>query len=217
MKDSITDFKAVVIGGSAGGVEALIAILSSLPADFALPILAVQHLHPRDNGSFAAHIARSVRLPAAEPCDKERIERGHLYTAPANYHMLVERDGTVSLSVDGRVNWSRPSIDVLFESASLAWGKSVISVILSGANADGTKGMRTIKEAGGLTIAQDPATAEYPVMPKAAIDAGVVDEVLSAADIGRRLAELGVRNNLSKETRQDGVRVTKWPSDRVTE
>lgn len=185
-----SDFRAVVIGGSAGGVAALGAILSALPVNFALPILVVQHLHPGDNGSFASHVASMMRLPVIEPCDKEKIKCGHLYTAPANYHMLVEKNGTISLSVDSRVNWSRPSIDVLFESAAQVWEEAVIAIILSGANADGAKGMRAVWEAGGLTIAQEPASAEYPVMPKAAIDAGVVNEVLSAENIGKRLANL---------------------------
>ena len=105
--------------------------------------------------------------------------------------MLVERDGTIGLSVDARVNWSRPSIDVLFESAASAWGAAVVAVILSGANADGAKGICAVKKAGGLTIAQDPASAETPVMPRAAIDAGAVDKMLSAQEIGRLLAELG--------------------------
>jgi two-component system chemotaxis response regulator CheB len=206
----VTYYKAVVIGGSAGSIEALDVILSALPKDFSLPVLAVQHLHPSSDSSFALHIARVTRLPVVEPCDKERIKHGCVYTAPANYHMLVEKDGTIGLSVDERVNWSRPSIDVLFESAVLAWGKAVVAVILSGANTDGAKGMRAVKKAGGLTIAQDPASAEHPVMPQAAIDAGAVDEVLRAEDIGRRLAELGASQknspscNISGDAKRPG-------------
>ncbi|MCJ7523640.1 MAG: chemotaxis protein CheB [Candidatus Aminicenantes bacterium] len=188
-----THYKAVVIGGSTGGSEALDVILAALPKDFALPILAVQHLHPSDDGSFACNLDRVTQLPVLEPHDKERIEQGRVYTAPANYHMLVERDGTIGLSVDARVNYSRPSIDVLFESAALTWGEALVAVILSGTNADGAKGMRAVKAAGGLTIAQDPASAKYPVMPQAAIEAEAVDEVLRAEEIGRLLAELGVR------------------------
>lgn len=181
-------YRAVVIGGSAGGAKALGVILSALPGDFALPVFAVQHLHQRDGGSFALHMAGVTPLPVVEPCDKDRIEHGRVYIAPANYHMLVERDGTIALSVDERVNWSRPSIDVLFESAALAWGEAVVAVILTGSNADGAKGMRAVREAGGLTIAQDPASAEYPVMPQAAIDTGAVDEVLRVEEIGRRVS-----------------------------
>jgi len=188
-----THYEAVVIGGSAGGVEALRVILSALPKNFALPVLAVQHLHLSDDGSFALHMAGATQLPVVEPCDKARIERGRVYTAPANYHMLVERDGTIGLSVDERVNWSRPSIDVLFDSAARAWPGAVVAVLLSGANADGAEGMRAIKESGGLTIAQDPASAVNPVMPRAAIDAGSAVEVLGVEEIGRRLVELGTR------------------------
>jgi len=184
----------VVMGGSAGGFAAFTTILAALPPDFALPILLVQHLHPNDAGAFALHLASATKLPVIEPCDKERIDRGQVYTAPADYHMLVERNGTVALSTEEKVHWSRPSIDVLFESAARALGERVIAVLLSGASVDGAAGIRAVKAAGGLTIAQDPATAEYPLMPRAAIDTGAVDEVLTVEEIGRRLAELGRRS-----------------------
>ncbi|MDO9043521.1 MAG: chemotaxis protein CheB [Desulfocapsaceae bacterium] len=181
----------VVMGGSAGGFKVFSAILSALPLDFSLPILVVQHLIPGDDGLFYRHLASTIRLPVIEPCDKQWIKHGHVYVAPANYHILVEQNGTIALSVDDKINWSRPSIDVLFESAAQAFGEQVIAVLLSGANADGAAGMLKIKEAGGLTIALDPATAEYPVMPQAAIDSGAADEVLSAEEIGLRLVKLG--------------------------
>lgn len=168
----------------------------ALPVDFALPILVAQHLHAKDEGAYAEHVARLTRLLVVESCDKEPIERGHLYTAPANYHMLMERDGTIGLSIDEQVNCSRPSIDVLFESAALACGDAVVAVILSGASADGAEGISAVKKAGGLTIAQDPTSAETPVMPQAAIDTGAVDEVLSTEQIGRLLATLGERATL---------------------
>ncbi len=153
----------------------------------------VQHLHPSDDGAFARHLARVTRLPVVEPCDKERIDRGHVYVAPANYHMLVDRDGTIGLSVDAKVNWSRPSIDVLFESAAIAWRDAVVAVLLSGASADGAQGMLAIRDAGGLTVVQDPAEAGYPFMPQSAIDAQAAENVLRAGEIGRLLAELGSR------------------------
>ncbi len=188
-------YEAVVIGGSAGCFGALAEILSALPRTFSLPVLVVQHLHPRDDGSFARHLARSTPLQVVEPCDKEPIEGGRVYTAPANYHLLVERDGTIALSIDERVNWSRPAIDVLFESAACVWRAAVVAVILSGASSDGAEGMRAVKAAGGLTIAQDPAGAEHPVMPQAAIDAGAVDEVLPPEKIRERLIEIGIRES----------------------
>ncbi len=181
----------VVMGGSAGGFKALTVILSALPTDFALPILLVQHLHPSDDGTFARQLKNHVRLPVIDPSDKERIEPGQVYVAPADYHILVERNRTIALSTEEKVHWSRPSIDVLFESAALALGKRIIAVILSGASNDGAAGIQAVKTAGGLTIAQDPATAEYPLMPRAAIDTGAVDEVLTLAEIGRRLVEVG--------------------------
>jgi two-component system chemotaxis response regulator CheB len=180
--------RGVVCGASAGGFDALAAILLSLPPGFPLPVLIVQHLHCTDDGAFAEHLAQASRWRVVEPCDKERIVPGCVYVAPANYHMLVERDGTIALSIDERVTWSRPSIDVLFESAARAWGRGAIAVLLSGANTDGASGMRVLREAGGLTIAQDPACAEVPVMPRAAIDAGVVDEVLGVKQISERLS-----------------------------
>jgi len=189
-------FRAVVIGGSAGGVEVLVDILSGLPSDFGLPVLVVQHLHPSDDGGLARHLSRETPLRVIEPCDKEPIKHGCVYVAPANYHMLAERNETISLSMDERINWSRPSIDVLFESAARSWGEWVIAIILSGANTDGAKGVQAVKEAGGQVIAQDPAEAEHPVMPQAAIDTGVVDKVLRSKKIGRLLAELGVKRNL---------------------
>lgn len=186
-------YHAAVIGASAGGLEALGQILPRLPVDFGLPVLVVQHLHPADEGDFARHIAGMTALTVVEPCDKEPILPGCVYVAPANYHMLVERSRTIALTVDERINWSRPSIDVLFESAAGVWKGGLIAAILSGANADGAKGMQQVKRSGGRTIAQDPKSAESPAMPQAAIDAGAVDEVLRADEIGRRLVELVMR------------------------
>jgi two-component system, chemotaxis family, protein-glutamate methylesterase/glutaminase len=186
-------YKVIVIGGSAGSFEGLRAIFAALFSDFELPVLVVQHLHPSDGGAFARHLARITRFLVVEPCDKERIEPGRVYTAPADYHMLVERDWTISLSVDEKVNWSRPSIDVLFESAAVAWGEAVVAVLLSGASVDGAKGMRSVRDAGGLTIAQDPNSAEYPFMPQSAIDSHAVAEVLRAEEIGRLLAGFGTK------------------------
>jgi two-component system chemotaxis response regulator CheB len=181
---------AIVLGGSAGAADALVLIVAQLPEDFPAPLLVVQHLHPSDDGSFARHLARTAHMPVVEPCDKEPIQGGRIYAAPAGYHMLAEKEQMISLSVDPKVNWSRPSIDVLFESAARAWPGAVVAVILSGANDDGARGMRAVKESGGHTIAQDPEDAQSPVMPQAAINTGAVDEVLPAAKIGRRLIEI---------------------------
>jgi two-component system chemotaxis response regulator CheB len=184
-------YEAVVIGASAGGGRALEEILSLLPADYALPLLVVQHLHPTDNGLFAEQLAYKFRRTVITPNDKQSIVPGCLYVAPPVYHMLVEKSRTIALSVDEKVRWSRPSIDVLFDSAARVWKQALIAVILSGANNDGAEGMKTVRSFGGLTIAQDPGTAEHPGMPQAAIDLGIVDEVLTTPQIAERLVELG--------------------------
>jgi len=189
-------FRVVVIGSSAGGGKALREILSGLPADYGLPILVVQHLHPGDNGGFAEHLDREIKVPVVTPCDKQKIVPGHVYVAPANYHVLLEQNGTIALSTEGRVNWSRPSIDILFDSAAQAWGEKVIAILLSGASSDGTEGMRTLHILGGLTVVQDPRTAEYPVMPRSAIYAGVVDRVMSIERIRELLIEIGTSNGV---------------------
>ncbi len=182
--------EAVVIGASAGGFKVFSAILEALPPVFSMPLLLVQHLHQYDNGAFAAHLAAASRLPVIEPYDKDLIEPGNVYIAPAGYHMLVEQGGTIALSTEGKVNWSRPSIDVLFESAARTWGERMIAVIMSGASSDGTIGIQAVKSAGGLTIAQNPDTAEYPFMPQAAINSGAVDEVLTIEEIIARIVSL---------------------------
>lgn len=181
---------AIVVGGSAGGFSALAPILSVLPAGFPPPMLIVQHLHASDDGLFAEHLARMASLPVVEPCDKAPIEGSHIYVAPANYHLLVAGPAMISLSIDAPVNYSRPAIDVLFESAAQVWGDSLVAVLLSGASIDGTAGMRAVKADGGFAIAQAPASAEFPLMPQSAIDAGVVDEILSPPEIGARLLQL---------------------------
>lgn len=182
--------RAVVLGASAGGLEALAAVLGCLPADYPLPLLAVVHRAPSETGGMADFFAARCRLRFKEPCSGEAALPGRVYLAPADYHLLVERDGTLSLSVDEKVNFSRPSIDVLFESAAAAWGAGLVGVLLSGANGDGAAGMLAIRRAGGLTLVQDPKTAEHPAMPQAAIEAGGALKVLPLGAIGPELNAL---------------------------
>jgi two-component system, chemotaxis family, protein-glutamate methylesterase/glutaminase len=184
-------YKAIVIGGSAGAIEALNILLVAFPKKFSLPILIVQHLHLNDMGSFASYLAGKTLLPVIEAFDKSPIEPGCIYTAPADYHMLIETENMISLSVDLPVNWSRPSIDVFFESAADVWGPALTGVVLSGASNDGAVGIKAIKASGGHTIIQDPATAQSPFMPQSAILTGAVNEILPPEKIGIRLAELG--------------------------
>jgi two-component system chemotaxis response regulator CheB len=184
------NYKAIVIGASAGGLTALQEILTPLPANFRLPILVVQHRFPTADDLLTFALNESCRLTVKEADEKDYIEPGYVYVAPPNYHLLVERDRTLSLSADAKVCYSRPSIDVLFESAADVFLSHLIGVILTGANHDGTAGLKKIKQNGGLTIAQDPATAEAEMMPLSAIQAKAVDQILSLADISSLLLQL---------------------------
>lgn len=182
-------YQVVVIGASAGGVAAITELLSTLSASYSLPTIIVQHLHPLQDITFVKYLDHESVLTIKEADEKETIKAGHAYFAPPNYHLLIEDDRTFSLSIDERVNYARPSIDVLFESAADVYGEKVIGVILTGANNDGAQGLRSIKECGGLTIVQDPETAEAPVMPRAAIAATQADHVLTLPQIVKLLVE----------------------------
>ena len=180
-------YSAIAIGGSAGSMEALISIFSALPKDFKLPIITVCHVHPRDEGGLVEVFSRHVDFRVREVEDKEKVCSGIIYFAPANYHLLLESERTFALSVDEKVNYSRPSIDVFFDSAAMALGDGLIGILLTGANNDGATGIKSIKKYGGLTIAQNPEEAVHPTMPQAAIATGSVDRILSIAEIIRFL------------------------------
>jgi two-component system chemotaxis response regulator CheB len=182
-------FELIVIGCSMGGMHALQQIFHALPKTFCVPIAVVQHRYRSSNEGLPDFLRRNSDLQVVDTTDKDWIKPGTVYLAPANYHLLVER-GELSLSVDEKVEFSRPSIDVLFESAADAYGSEVIGIVLTGANADGAQGARRIKSRGGLVIVQDPATAESPAMPQAAIAAARVDRILPLERIGPFLVEL---------------------------
>lgn len=188
-------YRAVVVGASAGGLEALETVLGALDADFALPIAVVQHLAPNSEGYLAAHLNDRCAIRVKEADEKEALAPGTAYFAPPNYHLLVEEDGTLSLSVEERVCFSRPSVDVLFETAADAFGPDLVGVVLTGGNEDGGKGLRAVADAGGLAIVQDPDTAAAPEMPKAALSRTKADHVLSLGAIGKLLNSLGRRND----------------------
>jgi two-component system chemotaxis response regulator CheB len=185
-----TRYKAVVIGASAGGTQALQKILSGLPAKFCMPIIIAQHLHPLQDGAASIHHGSGSALIIKDVDEKEDLLPGFVYFAPPNYHLLVEVDHTFSLSIDPKVNFSRPAVDVLFESAADVYGAGLIGIVLSGANQDGAAGLVAIKRRGGLTIVQDPTDAEVGYMPSAAIKAAQPEYVLSANEICKLLIEL---------------------------
>lgn len=184
-------YRAIVIGTSAGGIEASVQILGKLPVTFALPIILVQHLH-KDQDVVALVQLYNDRIPVQveEAEEKVKIQPGRIYLAPPDYHLLVERDETFSLSVDEKVNYSRPSIDVLFESAADVYGPSLIGVLMTGANHDGALGLQRIKQYGGVTLVEDPATAKFPEMPRSALACTEIDYVLPLDALGEVLFTL---------------------------
>jgi two-component system, chemotaxis family, protein-glutamate methylesterase/glutaminase len=177
----------VVVGTSLGGLCALKVLLAALPRGFPLPTAIVQHREPAADDGLAQLLGSQAALPVSEPYDKERLEPGHVYLAPANYHLLVE-PGRLALSTEAPVNHARPSVDVLFESAAEAYGSGVVAVVLTGANNDGAKGCARIKERGGVVIVQDPTSAESGSMPAAAMAASRVDKVLPLPELAVFLA-----------------------------
>jgi len=184
------NFNAIAIGVSSGGMNAIKFITSSLPAEFSIPIVIVQHIGARSENQWIALLNIKSNLRMKEADEKEKIEPGNVYIAPANYHLLIERDATFSLTIDERVNYARPSIDVLFESAAEAFGPKLIGIVLTGSNHDGTRGIKSIQEHGGLTIVQDPATAESAFMPASAIAAIKPDHILPLPEIVELLVQL---------------------------
>ena len=149
----------VVVGASLGGLYAVRTLVEGLPADFPLPVVLAQHRRADADSRLSEILAECCPFPVVEPEDKEKLSGGRLYVAPANYHLLVER-GTLWLTVDAPVWFSRPSIDVLFESAAEAFGPAAIAVVLTGSNDDGAAGARAIKRAGGTVLVQDPPPAK---------------------------------------------------------
>jgi two-component system chemotaxis response regulator CheB len=183
-------YKAVVVGVSAGGMAALTKLLSALAGDFPLPVIIVQHLHPHQGDFHLHYFNEKSAVIVKEADEKEKILPGYVYFAPPNYHLLIEEDESFSLSSDAKVNFSRPSVDVLFESAADVYSSGLIGIILTGANNDGAHGLSLIKKNGGLTIVQDPLTAESPFMPQAAIETADADYILSLEEIGDLLIKL---------------------------
>ncbi|MCF6757044.1 chemotaxis protein CheB [Pseudomonas balearica] len=182
--------EAVVIGTSAGGLAALSRLVSGLSSHFPLPILVVQHVPAGTPTQLAEIFQRKTGLRVKEADEKEALRPATLYFAPPGYHLLLESDRSLSLSQDDAVHFSRPSIDVLFESAADALGPALLGILLTGANEDGAAGLAAIHYAGGLTIVQDPAEAEVDTMPRAALQRLAPDYLLPLRDIHQLLREL---------------------------
>ena len=179
----------IAVGASWGCMRAVGDLLADLPADFASPIVVVQH-RARDSSydALAAALGRRTSLPVVEAGDKDPIEGGHVYLAPADYHLLVA-PGHFELSLDGPVTYSRPSIDVLMESVADSYGDRAVGVLLTGASEDGSAGLLHLRQAGGATLVQDPDDAERREMPEAAIAAGAAERVRPLAELPALLVE----------------------------
>lgn len=176
-------YSVVVIGVSAGGLAALDTILPKLDSNFSIPVLVVQHISSNSENYLPVHYDVRCVQNVKEAEDKEPIRNGTIYFAPPNYHLMVECDRSVALSIDAKVNFSRPSVDVLFETAADAFKDEVVGIVLTGGNSDGAQGLAQIKKRGGLAVVQSPESAEADAMPKAAIKAVDVDHVIPLDEI----------------------------------
>ncbi|WP_031527119.1 chemotaxis protein CheB [Dyadobacter crusticola] len=173
----------LLIGGSAGSLEVLFKLLPRLKANLPFPVVLVLHRRNSADSSLTELLGSKSLNKTVEVEDKDPILPACIYLAPADYHLLVETDHTFSLDYSEKINFSRPSIDVTFESAADVFGAATVAIILSGANEDGTNGLMSVKRAGGRTVAQQPDTAQMPFMPQHAIDAGIVDYTLDIAGL----------------------------------
>lgn len=176
-------YELVAIAASAGGLMALTAVLGRLPRDFAAAITVVQHLDPRHRSLMPQIMGRRVALPVAQAEQGKAVEPGHVYLAPPDRHLLINRDRTISLTQTELVNFVRPSADLMFESAAATYGERAIAVVLTGTGHDGSMGVTAIKKRGGTVIVQDEASSEFFGMPSAAIKTGTVDYVLALDEI----------------------------------
>ena len=186
--------KAVVIGTSFGGMEAIKTILGGLSVDFHIPVICVLHIGNNNINTYMSILNNKTVFSVKEAEEKEKIKSKRVYFAPPNYHLQIEKDLTLSLSTDRKVNYSRPSIDVLFETAAWTYKNELVGVLLTGSNSDGAEGLKTIKDFGGITIVENPETAMAGLMPETAIKKCTPNYILDLKLIPGKLMELcGVR------------------------
>lgn len=184
---------AAVIGTSAGGLQALHIVLRGLAWDLRVPVIVVCHTGSTDMNTFCELLEPSSRLPVLEACERMQPQPGCVYVAPSGYHLLIEANARFSLSIDEKVRFSRPSIDVLFESAAQCWKNRLAAVVLTGANQDGASGLRLVRVLGGVAVVQDPATAEAPAMPTAALEIAGADYCTPLSEIGPLINQLSLQ------------------------
>lgn len=185
--------RLLVIGGSAGSLQVVLSILKGMGKDYPLPVLIVLHRNNIFGSSLEELLSSRTLLSIKEVEEKELLVPGKVYVCPADYHVLLEQDHTTSLDYSERVNYSRPSIDVTFRSAADVYGPGLIALLLSGGNADGSDGMAYVSEKGGMTLVEDPGTAEVPYMPQQVLLRMTVDRIASAGDLPFLIRELAYR------------------------
>ncbi len=186
-------YGAIIIGGSAGSFKIISKVIASLPADFPIPIIVCLHRLRNVKTGIISALSNNSGIKITEPFDKDPIEPGTVYIAPANYHLLIEHGNFFSLATSKPVNHSRPSIDIAMKSAAGVYSGNLLGILISGANSDGAEGMMAIHQSGGTTIVQDPNEAEIPSMPKAAIDSYKPDYVFSTDKIISFIGNLAPR------------------------
>ncbi|MBE8724273.1 chemotaxis protein CheB [Flavobacterium hungaricum] len=189
-KNKIIDCKVVIIGGSAGSLQALLQILPFIEPPTSFAMVIVVHRKNSDEQTLEDLIALKAKIKLREVEDKTPLEKGYIYIAPSNYHLLFEKNETLSLDTSEKVNYSRPSIDVSFESAAEIYGSALIGILLSGSNTDGTAGLKAIQKASGMIIVQNPLSADMPFMPKNAMLNTNPDLVLTPQEILEFLKEI---------------------------
>jgi len=190
-KDKVNRLKVILIGGSAGSLDVVMQLLPTLRPDLShIAIILILHRKSATENLLANLLSTRTSLPLAEAEEKQPIKGGHIYIAPADYHLLIERDQTFSLDDSEKINYSRPSIDVTFESAADIFGPDAIGILLSGANADGVEGLLAIKEKGGTIVVQDPDSAEVPYMPQIAIMRTHPDRIMDKGEMAEYINQL---------------------------
>jgi len=189
----ISNCKVVIIGGSAGSLNALMHILPELTPLKGFAIVIVVHRKSTDEQTLEDLISLKASIPLKLVEDKTELLPGFVYVAPSNYHLLFEKDGFLALDTSEKINYSRPSIDVSFESAAEIYGETLVGILLSGSNADGTKGLQAIKSHGGKVVVQNPLAAEMPFMPNNAILHNIPDFILSNHEILRLIVSINTQ------------------------
>lgn len=190
-----TTYKVIVIGGSTGSLDVLLRVLPALQPTLSFAIIIVLHRKNSGDSTLESLLASKTVIPVKEVDDKDPLQANTIYVAPADYHLLIEKDYTFSLDDSEKVNYSRPALDVTFESAADIFGSAVVGILLSGANADGTKGLAAIKKAGGTTVVQNPETAQAAFMPQQAILNATIDYILDIPELIRFLNSIGKFTN----------------------